>query len=228
MNCPLCGADSGVIDSRPIPRSEVVRRRECECGARWSTREVVIKGSLTRSRPQVIGANGRQETPISGYETGGETPQPVAIDPNGGVGGGLLSLSPSGSDPADPDVSKPNSGILALYERPRRRRRRVVYTADFLAFWRLYPNRVKKPVAAAAWEAERPDLAEVLAALSWQTRLPDWLKEGGRFVPHPSTYINQRRWEDEPPQMPTLSAREARGLVAAAEFVEEGHARSRR
>ena len=32
----------------------------------------------------------------------------------------------------------------------------------------------------------------------------DWQKEGGRFVPQPATYLNQRRWEDEsvPPPPP--------------------------
>ena len=25
-----------------------------------------------------------------------------------------------------------------------------------------------------------------------------WLREGGRFIPNPSTWINQGRWDDEP------------------------------
>lgn len=26
----------------------------------------------------------------------------------------------------------------------------------------------------------------------------DWLKDGGQFIPHPATFLNQRRWEDNP------------------------------
>ena len=43
-------------------------------------------------------------------------------------------------------------------------------------------------------------LAEILAALDWQKQSPDWLKNGGQFVPYASSYLNGRRWEDEPPQ----------------------------
>jgi hypothetical protein len=28
---------------------------------------------------------------------------------------------------------------------------------------------------------------------------PDWTKDAGQFIPHPSTFLNQRRWEDELP-----------------------------
>jgi hypothetical protein len=73
-----------------------------------------------------------------------------------------------------------------------------LYTPEFLAFWSAYPRRVGKADAAKAWHRERPDLDEVLTALSWQRSQPQWCRDGGQFVPHPSTYLNQRRWEDEP------------------------------
>lgn len=25
----------------------------------------------------------------------------------------------------------------------------------------------------------------------------DWLKDNGQYIPYPSTWLNQRRWEDE-------------------------------
>jgi hypothetical protein len=74
----------------------------------------------------------------------------------------------------------------------------MVYSQEFLTFWAAYPNKVKKPIAASSWESEQPDLQAVLVALEWQKRTPEWLKDKGAFIPHASTYINQRRWEDEP------------------------------
>ena len=71
------------------------------------------------------------------------------------------------------------------------------YTQDFLAFWNAYPRRVKKSGAFAAWKNARIDIETVLAALAWQTKTPDWQRDGGTFIPHPTTYLNQRRWEDE-------------------------------
>jgi transcriptional repressor NrdR len=48
MNCPYCGTDSKVTNSRLLKRSNSVwRRRQCmECGAIWTTTEL-MKGSVT-------------------------------------------------------------------------------------------------------------------------------------------------------------------------------------
>jgi len=63
----------------------------------------------------------------------------------------------------------------------------------------LYPayRRVKKPFAAVAWENEQPDIEAVKRALTWQ--IPDWAKSERKYTPHPASYINARRWEDEQP-----------------------------
>ena len=72
------------------------------------------------------------------------------------------------------------------------------YSAGFLAFWAAYPRRVGKGNAWKAWNRLKPDLTAVSAALDWQTKSPEWTKDGGEFIPHPATYLNARRWEDEP------------------------------
>jgi len=84
-----------------------------------------------------------------------------------------------------------------------RRNPKYNYGADFLSFWNAYPRRVGKGAAWRAWQRERPDLAQVLGALAWQTRSAEWCREGGTYVPHPTTYINHRRWEDEPKKPPS-------------------------
>jgi hypothetical protein len=38
----------------------------------------------------------------------------------------------------------------------------------------------------------------MLAALAWQTQQPQWTKQEGEFIPHLATWLNQRRFEDEP------------------------------
>lgn len=74
----------------------------------------------------------------------------------------------------------------------------------FEEFWQAYPRarRVGKGAARRAWaKVARPaeTLAAILAALEWQSVSEQWTKEGGQFVPLPSTYLNQERWLDEPP-----------------------------
>ena len=78
----------------------------------------------------------------------------------------------------------------------------------FDTFWRAYPRRVKKAEAVKWWSTHRPDagqLAAMLDAIARQQLSADWQKENGRFIPHPPTWLNQQRWEDETaPPLPNV------------------------
>jgi len=75
-----------------------------------------------------------------------------------------------------------------------------MYSPDFETFWQAYPKKVAKRMAWKVWEKQQPPLQDVLIALSWQREQDQWAKDGGQFVPHPTTYLNQGRWEDEKPE----------------------------
>lgn len=70
---------------------------------------------------------------------------------------------------------------------------------EFQIFWSRYPRRVGRAKAEQVWRKIHPPLAKVLEALAWQSLQPQWQKEHGQFIPHPTTYLNQGRWDDEPP-----------------------------
>ena len=60
---------------------------------------------------------------------------------------------------------------------------------------------MSKADARKAFAKLGPDAAlveDMLRALDWQKRLPEWTRDGGQFVPYPATWLNGRRWEDEP------------------------------
>lgn len=69
----------------------------------------------------------------------------------------------------------------------------------FEDFWRAYPKKVAKPAAIRAFRSAKinGNLPEVLAHIRSMATSEGWTKSGGQFVPNPSTYLNQRRWEDE-------------------------------
>lgn len=74
----------------------------------------------------------------------------------------------------------------------------VVPTGTFDDFWSAYPKcrRVKKPKAREAWD--RAILKTPPAVILAAAKVFDFdLREGGRFVPHPTTWLNQGRWMDE-------------------------------
>lgn len=72
---------------------------------------------------------------------------------------------------------------------------------DFDSFWQAYPKKTGKGAARKAWQKNKPNLHDVLAALAWQIDSEAWTKEHGQFIPNPATYLNQERWNDEPPKI---------------------------
>ena len=69
---------------------------------------------------------------------------------------------------------------------------------SFEAFWKAYPRRVGKGAARKAYEKAikiaTPD--EIMAGLIRQ--LAYYATREQQFIPHPSTWLNGERWDDEP------------------------------
>ena len=75
---------------------------------------------------------------------------------------------------------------------------------DFDSFWQVYPRPTGKKAALKAWNAakDKPPLADIIKALDAQKKSEQWRKDGGQFVPHPATWLNQGRWDDILPAGP--------------------------
>lgn len=70
----------------------------------------------------------------------------------------------------------------------------------FPEFWSAYPRKDARAVALASWLKLKPDdelRAKIVAHVTARAQSKDWTKDGGQFVPMASTFLNQRRWEDE-------------------------------
>lgn len=70
----------------------------------------------------------------------------------------------------------------------------------FEEFWSLYPNKQKKHDSLRAWKKIEDQADAILSGLKRWIGSKDWQKDGGQFIPHPTTFLNQRRWEDNPTQ----------------------------
>jgi hypothetical protein len=69
----------------------------------------------------------------------------------------------------------------------------------FDAFWMSYPKKLGKETAKKAWAKISPQngLSEaILASVDQHKKTPDWLKDGGQFIPYPATFLNGKLWED--------------------------------
>lgn len=70
----------------------------------------------------------------------------------------------------------------------------------FAEFWSAYPLKKAKATAEKAWAKLKPSAelqAAILSAIAAHKLTADWQRDGGQYIPHPTTWLNQRRWEDE-------------------------------
>ena len=103
----------------------------------------------------------------------------------------------------------------------------------FAAFWSAYPRKDSKAKAKASWDKLKPDkelVSRIMAALEQHKRSDQWTRDGGKYIPYPATWLNQRRWEDEgitptqpePPKKRVCKMeRDENGEVVSVEWVQE-------
>jgi hypothetical protein len=118
---------------------------------------------------------------------------PPIIPPTGGrfekemdTKNGNSSLS--GKTPPPNNAAAPPAGKIV----------KVPYPEDFLRFWEIYPKRVQKKNAFKAWKKLTSDeKVSAFKAVPIHRKSIAWLKDKGRYIPHPATWLNAGSWEDE-------------------------------
>jgi hypothetical protein len=74
------------------------------------------------------------------------------------------------------------------------------YSVEFETFWSAYPKHAGKGAAWKLWKKIRPSLEvqrRIFDAIAEQRKSQAWIKENGQYIPHPATWLNQRRWDDD-------------------------------
>jgi len=68
----------------------------------------------------------------------------------------------------------------------------------FDEFWSLYPRKIAKATARKAW-AKLSAEQQLMAAKAIDTHCQYWSAKETEleFIPHPATWLNNERWEDE-------------------------------
>jgi hypothetical protein len=61
-------------------------------------------------------------------------------------------------------------------------------------------------------------IRDLVASLSEEDRERCRPQVGGQWIPMPSTYLNQERWEDQPMEQPTGKAQTVRNLAVVAKW----------
>jgi hypothetical protein len=79
----------------------------------------------------------------------------------------------------------------------------------FETFWASYPRRVGRYKAEKCWQrmSERDKYLALEALALWKQTAQWQAGAHGQFIPYASTYLNQKRWLDEPEQQASLEPR---------------------
>lgn len=133
------------------------------------------------------------------------------------------TVNPSTEKPLTENPTQPNTYIPSTYtpippKAPRKGRKEAKKAPDwkpdrFAAFWGSYPRGESKQAAIAAWDKLRADdeLLDAMArALKRQMQTEEWRRGVG--IPYASTWLNQRRWEDEMREPPESGENDFGGL----------------
>jgi hypothetical protein len=121
--------------------------------------------------------------------------------------GGLLPLGTS-----EDNYTSETSGTLALDTKKRNER--------FEIFWKAYPKKRSKGQAERTWKKIDPDdalLETILAGIERAKASHEWTKDGGEFIPYPSTWLNAKGWEDEHEHEPGRTRRTSTGAKPGME-----------
>lgn len=211
------------------PRQERVRAEQM---ARRDAGERGGQASVERRRerygsaqPKPIPKHSRSKTrslPEAGFEAPPEanpeaSPNPASASSSASASASAFASSSAPASASTPPIVPPRGDISA---------ENSADLSGFDAFWSAYPRKTAKGAARKAWAVlnPSPDLqTRILEAVSQHRSCRQWLSEGGRFIPHPATWLNQKRWEDElDPDVPMLSSRTV-GNLAAGEAWLRGH-----
>jgi hypothetical protein len=98
-------------------------------------------------------------------------------------------------------TSHQHTGNTPSYKNNENNAKKDTSDHTFAEFYACYPRKVKRVDAEKAWAklGVGDDLfIRIMLALDLHKKSFGWKKDGGRFIPYPSTWLNGRRWEDDP------------------------------
>jgi hypothetical protein len=95
----------------------------------------------------------------------------------------LLPPSPSPSNPTPSPYRQTPAGAVEAFDE----------------FWKTYPRKVGKSAAMKSFVRLgcHRMMDRIMPAIERAKKSFDWIKDNGQYIPHPTTWLNQGRWDDE-------------------------------
>lgn len=106
------------------------------------------------------------------------------------------------AEEAGPNGTSNASSVTSSLPREEKRRSNphTPVPGGFERFWEAYPRKASKGAAEKAWRSIKPNeetLGLILQAIDAARASEQWQEAGGKYVPHPATWLRATGWLDE-------------------------------
>ncbi len=184
---------NGVLRGHP-KRLKVAVLPWDDCDVETLLGELDARGFIRRyeadGEPHIWVPKFKNHQALSGSEPAGKLPLPPDA-PATGEAGSATRLQPT------PNATKTNTNGKPT----KAKQKSNAPAAGFEEFWIVYPLKDGKQKAAEAWSKLGPDeslRAVIVADVRRRSSTLTWKKDDRVCGLHASTYLNQKRWTDEP------------------------------
>lgn len=104
--------------------------------------------------------------------------------------------------PQNPHVENPYVENEALLNKDYITNKDLITKTDisFGDFWKFYPRKTNRDQAEKSFAKLKPDkqlFDQIILNIERRLQLGDWSLDAKNYIPHASTFLNQRRWQDE-------------------------------
>lgn len=155
------------------------------------------KQDSTRQAPDKHSASTIQVPPI----TGTLSPSPDYLSPTtGNTPGDGAGTEGNAVDQQPGESLTVKKAGTAAGKGTREQPSKTLAERRFDEFWAAYPKKVGKKAARSSWNKIKPDAElhdKIMTAIGRARVTDQWQRENGRFIPNPTTWLNQGRWDDE-------------------------------
>lgn len=96
--------------------------------------------------------------------------------------------------------------------------------STFEQFWKVYPKRKSRGQAEKAFSKINPDeqlLTKILESVERAKKSEDWIKENGKYIPHPATWLNAKGWLDEETEQHPLAGKVSDKTIGTVKMLED-------
>lgn len=79
-------------------------------------------------------------------------------------------------------------------------KKKIIIKEKFETFWKAYPKKLNRAKALTWFEKHLPDdetFNTIMIKLEMFKNTDQWQKDNGQYIPYATTWLNQKRWEDE-------------------------------